>query len=94
MILKTLKTAIGFYGPNLRSEAMDIYNKYLLSVGAIKLLYVGIYSNITKLIGRWHKDEILMYLHMQAEPLMRNFSRIMITHGNYSFLPHQEDTCF
>ena len=27
-------------------------------------------------------NEILRYLHVQDEPIMRNFSKLMISHGN------------
>ena len=53
------------------------------------LLCSGIDSDIIKVIGRWCSNKILRYLHVQAEPLMRNFSRVMFTHGKYSFLLHQ-----
>ena len=53
------------------------------------LLFSGIDTDIIRLIGRWRSDEMLRYLHLQAEPLMRGFSKRMVTHGNYSMLPGQ-----
>ena len=53
------------------------------------LLCSGIDTDIIPLIGRWHSDEMLRYLHLQAEPLMRGFSKRMVTNGNYSMLPGQ-----
>ena len=53
------------------------------------LLFLGVYSNIINLIGRCHSNKMLRYLYVQEEPLVRNLSWIIITHGNYSFLPHQ-----
>ena len=59
------------------------------------LLCPDVDSNIIKLIGCWRRDEMLRYLHVQAESLIRNFYQLMVTHGNYSFLLHQEDVpCF
>ena len=52
------------------------------------LLYLGVDSGIINLIGYWRRNEMLRYLGMQAESLMRNFSRHMLTYGNYYFLPH------
>ena len=31
---------------------------------------------------------MLRYIHVQAEPIIRNYSRLMISHGNYNLLPH------
>ena len=31
---------------------------------------------------------MLRYLHIQAEPIMRNYSKLMISYVNYNFLPH------
>jgi hypothetical protein len=31
---------------------------------------------------------MLHYLHLQAEPIMRNFARRMIQDGDFSLLPH------
>ena len=89
MISKTLKTTVGFCRPNLGFEAKDVYSCYLHAAGDMALLYSGVDSNITNLIGRWRSNNILKYLHVQAEPLMINFLWLMLTHGNYSFLKHQ-----
>jgi hypothetical protein len=32
------------------------------------------------LVGRWRSDEMLRYLHVQAEPTMRGFSARMLQH--------------
>ena len=34
---------------------------------------------------------MLRYIHVQAEPHVRNFLRFMLMHGKYSFLPHKEE---
>ena len=33
---------------------------------------------------------MLRYLRVQAEPIMRNYSKLMIIYGNYNLLPHNE----
>jgi len=53
------------------------------------LLYAQDDSNIIRLLGRWRSDEMLWYLHLQAEPVMRNFSRRMLAHGAFVLLPNQ-----
>ena len=48
------------------------------------LLCSGVDKDIINLIGRWRSDEMMRYLHVQAEPIMRNFSKLMISNGNYN----------
>ena len=94
IISKTLKTIITSCGLNLGFEAKDVSALSLRAAGDIVLFCAGVDSNIIKLIGRWHSNEMLIYLHMQAEPLTRNFSKLMITQGKYSLLPQQKASCF
>ena len=54
------------------------------------LLFSGVDHDIISLIGRWRSDEMMRYLHVQAELIMRNFSKLMISHGNYNLLPHTD----
>ena len=95
IILKTLKTAVGLCGPNLRFESKDLFACSLHAAGAMSLLFLSVESNVIKLIGRWHSNDILRHIQVQVEPLMRNLSRLMFTNGIYSFLPYQEEIpCF
>ena len=95
MILKTLKTSIYFCRPKLVFEAKDVSALSLCADGDMALLLSGVDINTIKPIGLWTSNEILKYLHVQADPLMRNFSRTMLTHGKHYFLPHQEEVpCF
>ena len=48
------------------------------------LLFSGVDKDIISLIGRWQSDKMMRYLHVQAEPIMRNFSKLMISYGNYN----------
>ena len=54
------------------------------------LLCYGMDTDIISLIGRWSSDKILRYLLVQAEPIMRNYSKLMISHGKYNLLRHNE----
>ena len=64
------------------------------AAGAMALLCSGVDTDIINLIGRWRSDKMLPYLHVQAETIMRNYSKIMISHGNYNLLPHNEVTIY
>ena len=60
------------------------------AAGAMALLCSGVDTDIINLIVCWRSDKMLRYLHVQAEPIMRNYSKLMISHGNYNLLPHNE----
>ena len=79
-----------FAGTHLGFTHHDVSARSLRAAGAIALLYYGVGNYIISLIGRWRSNEMLRYLHVQAEPIMRNVSKIMISHGNYNLLPHNE----
>jgi hypothetical protein len=45
-------------------------------------------------IGRWRSDEMLRYLHLQADTLMAGFSSKMLNRGNFVLLPNQDVPMF
>jgi hypothetical protein len=51
------------------------------------LLLAQVDTDIIRLIGRWRSDEMLRYLHLQAQPVMLNFARRMLQAGVYTILP-------
>ena len=75
-------------GGDLGFEPKDVTARSLRAAGAMALLCAGVETDMIRLMGRWRSDEMLRYLHLQAEPLMRKYSRLMVAHGNYKFLPH------
>ena len=87
MISNILKAAATFCGANLVFLSKKFLARFLFAAGAMALLCTGINIKTIKLIGRWCINEILRYLHVQAKPIMRNFSSLMMSHGKYSFLP-------
>ena len=89
MITDHLKATIKF----LAGTHLGFTHKYVLAeslweTGAMALLCSGVGTNIIILIGRWRSDKMLRYIHVQADPIMRNYSKLMIIHGNYNLLPH------
>ena len=85
MIFKTLKTSVKLCGPNLGFGAKGVSAWSLNAASAMALLYYGIKSNIIKLIGRWRINKMLLFLHIQAEPVMSNFYSLILAHGNQYF---------
>ena len=53
------------------------------------LLLARVDTDVIRLIGRWRSDEMLRYLHVQAYPLMRNYSCLMLDAGDYTLIPNQ-----
>ena len=45
--------------------------------------------NLIQILGRWHSDSMVRYLHLQAKPVMQGFARKMFNNGSYSFLPDE-----
>ena len=77
-------------GTHLGFTHKDVSARSLRAAGAMALLCSGVDNDIIILIGRWRNDKILRYLHVQAEPIMRNFSKFMICYDNYNLLPPKE----
>ena len=86
-----LKTTVKlFAGTPLGFTHHDVSARSLRAAGAMALLCSGVDHDIISLIGCWRSDKMMRYLHVQAEPIMRNFSKLMISHGNYNLLPHTD----
>ena len=79
-----------FAGTPMGFTHHDVSARSLRAAGAMALLCSGVDHDIISLIGRWRSNKMMRYLHMQAEPIMRNFSKLMISHGNYNLLPHTD----
>ena len=74
----TLKDAIRSLGLSLDFTPKDVSAKSLNAAGAMALLYYFFKTDIIKLVGWWFSDDMFQYLHMQADPLMRNFIKLMV----------------
>mmetsp|Transcript_3269 Transcript_3269/g.7387 ORF Transcript_3269/g.7387 Transcript_3269/m.7387 type:complete len:379 (+) Transcript_3269:461-1597(+) len=90
MITKELRNAVTALGPSLGFTADDVSARCLRAAGANALLLSGIDGDIIRLIGRWKSDEMLRYLHVQAAPLMADYSRRMLESSTYNLLPNQD----
>ena len=93
-ISTTLKAAVTFLGPTLGFLASDVSARSLRAAGAMALLCAHVDTDIIRLVGRWRSDEMLCYLHVQAEPTMRGFSARMLQHGSFVLLPNNDVPCF
>ena len=57
--------------------------------GAMALLCAHTDKETIKLLGRWHSDAMMQYLHQDCLPVMNRLARKMYNNGKYSFLPSQ-----
>lgn len=88
-ITTLLRDAVTFLGPSIGFLPTDVSARCLRAAGATALLLARVDTDIISLIGRWRSDEMLRYLHIQAYPLMRDYSRRMLNAGDYSLIPNQ-----
>jgi hypothetical protein len=89
-ITTVLQLAVTFLGPTLGFVASDVSARSLRASGAMALLSAKIDTNLICLVGRWRSDEMLRYLHVQAEPTMRNFAALMLQHGTFVLHPNDD----
>lgn len=89
-ITTTLRQAVTFLSPaSLGFLPSDVSARCLRAAGANALLCAKVDSDVIRLLGRWRSDEMLRYLHLQAAPIMRNFSRDMLQGGTFTLIPNQ-----
>ena len=87
-ITNRIRTAVSDLGPTLGFMPCDVSAQCLRAAGATALLLAQVDTDIIRLIGRWKSDEMLRYLHIQAYPLMRNYSQLMLSAGTYTLTPN------
>jgi hypothetical protein len=88
-ITTALRSGVLLFDPaELGFLPADISARSLRAAGAMALLCANVDTDIIRLIGRWRSDEMLRYLHVQAEPIMRHFASKMISLGDFALLPN------
>jgi hypothetical protein len=89
-ITAALRASAALLGPSLGFLPSDINARSLRAAGAMALLCARVDSDIIRLLGRWRSDQMLRYLHVQAEPIMRHFARRMMHDGAFTLLPNPQ----
>jgi hypothetical protein len=89
-VTTALQQAVIFLGPTLGFLASDVSARSLRSSGAMALLGAKVDTDMIRLVGRWRSDEMLRYLHVQAEPTMRDYSSRMLQHGTFVLHPNAD----
>ena len=93
LITETLRHAVIYLGHSLGFLPDDISARCLRAAGANALLCANVDTDIIRLLGRWRSDEMLRYLHLQAAPIMNDFSRRMLAGGSFTLIPNQLVPC-
>jgi hypothetical protein len=87
-ITTTLRSGVLLSDPSeLSFLPADISARSLRTAGAMALLCAQVDTGTIRLVGQWRSNEMLRYLHVQAEPIMCHFAAKMISLGNFSLLP-------
>ena len=90
-ITDALRVAVIALGPgNLGFLPTDVSARCLRAAGAMALLCAHVDTDVIRLLGRWRSDEMLRYLHLQAEPVMRNFSALMLQGSSFRLNPNHQ----
>ncbi len=89
MLTKTLRRSALTLGG---ITAQDISIHSLRASGAMALLCAAVEPDIIRLLGHWHSDEMLRYLHVQALPIVTPLATRMVQCGDYAFLPNSHST--
>jgi hypothetical protein len=88
-ITNAVRASAALLGPSLGFLPSDINARSLRAAGAMALLCAHVDRDVIRLLGRWRSDQMLRYLHVQAELVMRHFARRMMQDGDFTFLPNQ-----
>lgn len=88
-VTDTLKNAAAVTSSTTGIRSAEITARSLRAGGAMALLCGKTDKDVIKLVGRWHSDAMMRYLHAQAEPLMRHLAKVMFNNGTYTFLPDE-----
>jgi len=82
--LRAAATA-NFHSTGIPASAISA--RSLRAGGAMALLCANVDFDIIKMLGRWHSDAMIRYLHVQAQPITQQLATKMFNRGTYSFLP-------
>jgi hypothetical protein len=70
-------------------HASEISARSLRTGRAMAMLFGKIDINSIIMMGRWHSDAIMWYLHVQAQPNIGNYAAKMFNEGTYTFQPDE-----
>ena len=94
-ITSALQATVTYLTPaSLGFLPSDVLARCLLTTSINALLCASVDTDVICLLGRWRSDEMLRYLHLQAAPLMHDFSKKMLAGGTFTLVLNQLIPCF
>jgi hypothetical protein len=88
-VTEVLRNAMRINVHHTGIEASEISTRSLRAGGDMALLHGRVDLSNIQMMGRWHSDAMMHYLHVQAQPILCNYAARMFNEGNYSFLPDE-----
>jgi hypothetical protein len=88
-VTDTLRSAMTANVHRTGAQAHEISSRSLRAGGAMALLCGKVDFDLIQILGRWHIDAMIRYLHMQYQPVMQNFAATMFNNGTSIFLPDE-----
>ena len=85
--MATLHIVATDIGEQIGFAPMDVSARSMHVSGVMALLLAWVDADTIRLIGQWHNDEMLHYLHVTARPIMQDFVARMVMHGCYTLIP-------
>lgn len=73
--------------PQLNLDVAKVSARSLRATGAMALLTANVDPIWVPLHGRWQSDTMIRYLHVEAQPILQNFSTAMLQRGTHHVLP-------
>jgi hypothetical protein len=70
-------------------KAVEISARSLRAGSAITIFFGKVDMNTIPLMGCWHSDSMMRYIHGQAQPIAGGFTMAIYNIGAYTFQPYQ-----
>ena len=67
-------------------DPLELTAQSLRARSAMALLCAHCDTDQIKLLGRWHLDAMMRYLHQEAQPVLLQLARKIFNSGRYTFL--------
>ena len=74
-------------GPQVGFTPEDVSAQSMRAGGAMALLMAPVDTDTIRLVGRWHSDVILRYLHTTVKTFTEGLALRMVQHGDYALIP-------
>jgi hypothetical protein len=84
-----LRLAVTSLGHSFGLKASDISIHSLHSSGDMALLCTKVDMDMIRLLGQWHSNEMLRYLHVQTFPIVAPLALQMLHSGHFTLIPNQ-----